>query len=572
MSIPSPARGGGSGTQLNDKIALTKEELKFTASTLDQVQDTLLQSFQTKKKTKRGKRELKRPGTRIGSNLDMGMFAAGSVLKGHITKGFKGKQEGEVEQAKLWESPTTLGWLENCEEERLTASGPETDVLMVWALVFSMPGDIDHTITDDDDGESQADMKSHHPISHEAWLIAERLRACEFKIEHSMSLDGTQLILRVGAPHEVLMNEAHHTGIKMRLQETKGQMGFHQDLVRFFATNHGGLNEFAMNSWVRRDPTKAQSWAQKIDTSADEEAEALATQEEMEMAQGEGEEGQKAVEENPKAQVVGQQSQRAQRREMVASRNSVFNSGLAQRLVMSRMKRVGLVNLEQFTSAGTPDEVLRYVKKRCGEGRQGAGEELYASKLSELLLVHGAMRPDHKTVFPKNAKGDAVVSQLGGLLQMDPDFVLRPKQFLSHLIPKEKQVTYRLVYDTCVALEQWRRPNAGPGRSENFCGTLQAYLPVHDDAELDYLTSQWGNFRVLLKANVVGYNPEGAPVVLDRGPPQLLEPNTFGSDLNIPHEHAIPWSVSTRRNPTTTSPPGLSLTDCLWLSVGLPAA
>ena len=191
---------------MQDKIDTAKDEAIFTATTLDQVQSTLLQSFQKKDKTKKGKRELSRHGT-IGHLGAAGsvLGAAGNVLKGHITKGFK-KQAGQENQTALWSSPTTLGWLENCENERLSARGPETEVLMVWALVFTMPEDIDHTITDDDEGEAAADMKSHHPISHEAWLIAERLRACDFKIEHSMSLDGSQLILRVGAPRRYTSN------------------------------------------------------------------------------------------------------------------------------------------------------------------------------------------------------------------------------------------------------------------------------------------------------------------------------------------------------------------------------
>jgi|EP01046_Picozoa_sp_COSAG06_P012677 hypothetical protein len=529
--METPQAGGGIGgprEPIVDKIQSVKDEVVFTAATLDQVQATLIESFQKNNKAKKGKEEA---STSIFGAAGSTLGAAGSVLKGKITQGFN--KDKRLDQVKVWESPTTLGWLETAEKERLQQRGPETDVLMVWALVFQMPDDIDHTITEDDDGEHAGELKHHHPISHEAWLIAERLRACDFKIEHSISLDGTQLIMRVGAPHEVLINEAHHTRIKMRLQESKGQLEFHQDLLRFFATNHGGLNEFAMNRWVRRDPTKAANWAAKVDTTDEQEAEML-RQEEIERKREEIEE----QEDEKKEVVVGQVSERARRRDMLSSRKSVFNSGLAQRLVLSRMKRVGLVNLEQFLTAGQPDEVLKYVKKRT----VGGGDELYASKLSELLLVHGAMRPDHKSVFPKNERDEAVVSQLGGLLQMDPDFVLRPKQFLSHLIPKEKAVTYRLVNDVCDSLKTWRAPNTGPGREEKFCGTLQHYLPIHDTAELKYLTDQWGDFRVLFKSNIVGYNPEGAPVVLDRGPPQLVEPNTFGSDLNIPHEHAIPWS------------------------------
>ena len=507
---------------LEAKIEEVKDEIVFAASTLEQVQTTLLDSFQNTKKAKKAKNSS--PKNLLSNRLGSTLGAAGSAIKGKLVRGIDGELAG---QAELWPSPTTLGWLKTVQQERLEQRGPEANVIMVWALVFAMPPDIEHTVTEDDDGDAAGELKNHHPISHEAWLIVERLRACDFKLEHSISLDGTQLIIRVGAPKEVLINEAHHTRIQMRLQETKGQLEFHQDLLRFYATNHGGLNEFKMNQWVRRDPTKAANWA-KVDVTADQAKSA----------------GSAPVEERREQEVVqkgvpvGQASERMRRRALMESRRSVFTSGLAQRLVLSRMKRVGLVNLEQYMGAGQPEDLLRFVKKRC----TGGGDELYASKLSELLLVHGAMRPDHKSIFPPNERGEAVVSQLGGLLQMDPDFVLRPNQLLSHIIPKEKAVTYKLVNEVCDSLKKWRAPNTGPGREETFCGTLQHYLPIHDDEELAYLADQWGNFRVLLKANLVGYNPEGPPTVLDRGPPQLVEQNTFGSDLNIPHEHAIPWS------------------------------
>ena len=47
---------------------------------------------------------------------------------------------------------------------------------------------------------------------------------------------------------------------------------------------------------------------------------------------------------------------------------------------------------------------------------------------------------------------------------------------------------------------------------------------------------------LLLKPNLVGFNPENQPKLIDRGPPKIEEKNTFGSDMNTPHEHTIPWS------------------------------
>ena len=139
----TPAGGGIGGPRepIVDKIQSVKDEVVFTAATLDQVQATLIESFQKNNKAKKGKKE--EGSTSIFGAAGSTLGAAGSVLKGKITQGFS--KEKQLDQVKVWESPTTLGWLETAEKERLQQRGPETDVLMVWALVFQMPDDIDHT-------------------------------------------------------------------------------------------------------------------------------------------------------------------------------------------------------------------------------------------------------------------------------------------------------------------------------------------------------------------------------------------------------------------------------------------
>ena len=56
----------------------------------------------------------------------------------------------------------------------------------------------------------------------------------------------------VGALDSVLDDEAQHTKILMRLQETKGALPFHHDLRGFYSKNHGGLNECAKSEAQKR--------------------------------------------------------------------------------------------------------------------------------------------------------------------------------------------------------------------------------------------------------------------------------------------------------------------------------
>ena len=69
-------------------------------------------------------------------------------------------------------------------------------------------------------------------------------------------------------------------------------------------------------------------------------------------------------------------------------------------------------------------------------------------------------------------------------------------------------------------------------------------MPTHTETEKAYLDQEWGNFGVIFRPVIIGYNPESQPKLLIQGPPQQFEQNTFGSYLNTPHEFAPPWSWS----------------------------
>ena len=61
-----------------------------------------------------------------------------------------------------------------------------------------------------------------------------------------MPIDGMHIIIGVSAPYQTLVEEAHATRILMRMQETKGALEFHTDLIRYYA-RYGSLQSTASN-------------------------------------------------------------------------------------------------------------------------------------------------------------------------------------------------------------------------------------------------------------------------------------------------------------------------------------
>ena len=144
-------------------------------------------------------------------------------------------------------------------------------------------------------------------------------------------------IIAVGAPHHVLVEEAGMTKLLMRMAESKGAMEFHPDLLQYYAYNHGGLNEYKNHVWKRRDGQDLM-WHFKADEDLTGE------------------------------ELVARQARYPQ----------VFTSALAQRLVMSRLKRKAKFDpMDQISladkgrtkgaSGTTPDvRVMNHVKHRAG--------------------------------------------------------------------------------------------------------------------------------------------------------------------------------------------------------------
>jgi hypothetical protein len=81
-------------------------------------------------------------------------------------------------------------------------------------------------------------------IPHETWTLAHRLWAADMHVMYTISVDENDIILEIGASHSVLAETAQEMKIGLRLEISRGALTFHKDLIKFYASNHGGLNEW----------------------------------------------------------------------------------------------------------------------------------------------------------------------------------------------------------------------------------------------------------------------------------------------------------------------------------------
>ena len=231
-------------------------------------------------------------------------------------------------------------------------------------------------------------------ITHEAWIACEKIIASDLVFRHVIPIDHRYLILAIGAPHKVLVDEASHMKLLMRLQETKGSMEFQEDLLQYYASNHGGLNEYKHHKWTRRNVSDIASHF-KRDEALDEEQLALRNKRKTE----------------------------------------VFTSGLAQRIVMHRLRRVGRYDPEHQQNVGSQGgkadlRMLGHVKNRCGDRPR----DIPAAMLHDLLVLFGGYRPFCGAVLPL-VDDQAVVQDVAAYLIADNSFILMASARIRAALP-----------------------------------------------------------------------------------------------------------------------------------------
>lgn len=346
------------------------------------------------------------------------------------------------------------------------------------------------------------------PISHEAWATAERCLACDLEIAHHLTADRRHVMITLAATVDILAQEAKLSRMHMRMAETKGMMEFHPDLISFYASNHGGLNEIMDDGAGRykfqtRDVAKAAAWNVRPDKQVDLRPE----------KRPENEDGW-----------------------LQAAR--LFTSAHAQTLVLKRMQRLGHVDPYEQAHCPNKKAALKYIKSRVCFAKR---KRITAMSMHHLLLAYGGYRPHSAEVFPK-VVGAAVVHQLAEACLRDPMFILNPDGNLqSNVFDADDPglPTYTMVIDCCRVLEAWTE---SLGREELFIGTMTDFFPIHAESELSYLQRDWGRFSIMFQNSLAGYAPESKP-------PKLLETgtgsgvdltkgdyvsNTHGSDANTP--------------------------------------
>lgn len=342
------------------------------------------------------------------------------------------------------------------------------------------------------------------PITHEAWAFCNRCLACDIEISHHLTGDRQHLIITLAATIDTLIQEAKLGSTVMRLAETKGSMFFHPDLVHYYASNHGGLNETTVENlktkWLPRDETLAPNWAMRPEV-------------------------------DPEGKMPWEFSDNKARH--------IFTSAHAQRLVMKRMKRVGRIDPEQQLSNSSGKFTLRYVKNRVVKKKKITAENCH-----ELLLAFGGFRPHSQDVFPK-VQGKPVITMLAEACHKDPMWILHSDGLLQSntFTDIDRNLpTYSMIIDVCRVIEAW---SDGVGREEQFVGSLKDFFPTHDDTEIAYLKRDWARFGILYQQELIGFEPEKelkVKVVLGKVQTEnkYFENNTFGSEANTPTRFTWP--------------------------------
>ena len=247
------------------------------------------------------------------------------------------------------------------------------------------------------------------------------------------------------------------------MQESKGAMEFHEDLMHYYCSNHGGLNEFcsAPPEDEAGNPILGYGDGSPNLPENYHEGYHLRPRDPLSL-----DEHWKHTEElDLPAQAIRKKQN-----------EQVFTSAIAQRLVMNRLQRQGRYNpdhhIQLADSHKTPDmKALNRVMHRSVMRHR----DIPASMMHDMLTLFGGYRPANQAVFP-TSRGQAVVSHCAKMVQNDDQFILKPTGFDSHKFATgaEAPLSYDQVVETVAILERWK---AGKGREEVWA-SIQAILCV----------------------------------------------------------------------------------------------
>ena len=342
---------------LNEDSAAAREKLQLRADELEKELDEKAYMLKKLEQSQTGASEIKDLEDKIHGidrELDeISVFMTGN--KHHKKQKKKMKKAANaafavaVKQAKkekklgkkgeLWKSPNTIATVMQLQERSLENIPEGEQIKWVWCMVFDMPetshaksntvaGNVNdsdedeehatHTGEDLQEPELKPKISASHAelaISQEAWVACEKIVGADLCLRHVVPMDRRFLIIAVGATQATLIDEATNMKLLMRLQESKGGLEFHPDLMRYYAAFHGGLNEYENFVWKRRAGADLRLHFKDDESLSDRQIE-----------------------------------------DRLKRNSTIFTSGLAQRCVWNRLNRKGRYSAERqlIIGAGNP--------------------------------------------------------------------------------------------------------------------------------------------------------------------------------------------------------------------------
>ena len=118
-----------------------------------------------------------------------------------------------------------------------------------WAFCFKMgvkddslnePSKADRASRESKLAERTSDLPDDHAIPLEAWQLCHRLWKHDFEIRHKVSMLGDKLLILVGLPYTLLLEEAARSRMNIRLIQTKGMHKFDKHMVELYP--HGTVH------------------------------------------------------------------------------------------------------------------------------------------------------------------------------------------------------------------------------------------------------------------------------------------------------------------------------------------
>ena len=107
-----------------------------------------------------------------------------------------------------------------------------------WCFLFNMkPNEDDSEELQNKEIMSSHDWTDTDRIPLEAWQFCHRLWKFDFTIDHSLSVDGTTLIVTLALPFKMLLEEARENHLCMRLERTKGSHNFSEPLLERYPSH-----------------------------------------------------------------------------------------------------------------------------------------------------------------------------------------------------------------------------------------------------------------------------------------------------------------------------------------------